>query len=805
MSRRSSRVRFSESGRRPISLASSSSGSGSVRRTSTSSANLGATAELDMIQARRLSRSSSSDHVRVPSPSDFAPRPLPMPRYNGPPAESYAPTSPKSGSRDSNSKRKSVRSRPSADGLRADLDPHRLSVPPSDNSRSYSTSSSSRSSMAGSSRRSSARFSIISDPQDLDMLSSLGGAPDIDDFFNQSLPSSLDVSLDLVSSPPPTVPLPSPSDSPSRMRDLAQKPFVAVTPPIQAPTRALSPVHGEDEKTPVPRPLAVFSTQQSTTTDTNMLTPGSTSDETPLARLARSPIGMAPLMAFPIPPPRAMSFEGLHSTLFDEIDKLVASEQSVLVSDIFTVGAVTGTLQPAPDLPVTSEILPISEQKAVVPATGSVDSDIGASETPTPSPTTVDVELVTTNDQELALCEEDPIPVYVSSESEDYEPYEVITDTDHTDTETENVNEQHRSSDRSLPSSPGVHELMTRFRGFQLESHESEGDDRDDEPDYEIPLYEAAVRAGILSSRSQLLWPSKPKRRTFIPPRFRLAESVSREESTGWSGSESEEEEFNEVLASIGRRKLAQKIAAASASASSSSRSSTIAGAKSTANQQQRLTPPKDHRASLRLSMISESSNSSCSTSASSIGILTPDPHRTKFTMGPYDPLNHTPTHTHTSNGHGHTGRLSIITSSWSASKASAGSALGIPVPTPVAIRRTKSFTRVLPVPKRQVKGWGKPEILLEDDEAPLINSSSEDEDSLITKRQIAPTSTSTSRNGKKADNNGNGDSSLGLTMDHHDGAEGGDEWLMNETEPEFIAGEFTLSVPPSRYLGIPF
>lgn len=679
--------------------------------------------------------------------------------------------------------------------------------------------------MAGSSRRSSARFSIISDPQDLDMLSSLGPPPDIDDFFYQSYPSPLDNGLDVVSSPPPNVPLPSPTKSPSRILDLATKPFVNVTPSIASRTRALSPIHGEDETTPVQRPLAVFSEQESSTTtatttmtatDTNMLTPGPTSDETPLARQGRSPIGMTPLMAFPIPPPRAMSFEGLHSTLLDEIDKLVASE--VEVSEIFSVGlgagAGAGTLQPAPDLSANSATSPISEQEASVPDAESVDSVVGASETPTTTPTPVDAEVATTNDQELvSVVEEEAVPV--SSESEDYEPHEAITDTDHTDTETDAEADKDLSPDPSLPSSPGVHELMNRFRGFQLrnntESHEDgdgDGDEaeaEDDEPDYEIPLYEAAVRAGILSSRSKLLWPAKPKRRTFIPPRFRLAEPAGQVESTGWSGSESEEEEFNEVLARIGRKKLAQKTAAKYTITASGT--------------QQSLTPPKDHRASLRLSMISESSTSS-STSASSIGILTPDPHRTKFAMGPYDPLNHTPTHTHTN---GHPGRLSIITRSWSASKASTGSALGIPLPTSTAtaipIRRTKSFTRILPAPKRQVKGWGKPEILLEDDEAPLINSSSEDEDpsqsqsqvsrSVSTKRHTSPMAIS--RTGKASGNrNRSGDSSLGLTtMARHHGAEdegeNGDDWIMNETEPEFIAGEFSLSVPPTRYLGIPF
>lgn len=685
-------------------------------------------AELDAIQARRLSR-ASSDHFRVPSPSDFTPRPLPMPRYNGPPGDSYAPDL---------RKRQSVRSRPSVDGLRADLEAHRLSVPMADRSRSYSTSSSPRSSMAGSSRRSSARFSILSEPQDLDILSSLGGAPDIDDFFNQSLPI-LD-ELDLMSSPPPNVPLPSLSDSPSRISDLAPRLFV--TPTIQARTisRALSPIHGEDENTPVQRSEPVFSATQRTDT----LIPGTPVDDTPLARQARSPIGMTPLMAFPIPPTRAVSFEGRHSTLFDEIDKLVASELDVVSS------VAESTLQPAPTLEIdSSEASPSPEQKA----------SFSSPEILELAPSVEESIREESQDGEDARITEEEEAAPVSSEYEEYEPSEAVTDADDTDIEGRS------SPDLSGPSSPGLYDLMNHFRGFQLRDTEHEVD----EPDYEVPLYEAAVRAGILSSRSQLLWPSKPKRRTFIPAR--LAVPVAQSESTGWSGSESEEEEFNEVLANIGRRKLAQKTMSTSMN--------------------QRLTPPKDHRSSLRLSMISESSTSS----ASSIEILTPDPHRTKFAMGPYDPLNpssYTPT------------RLSVTTRSWSASKASTGAALGIPIP----IRRVKSFTRVLPAPKRNVKGWGRPEILLEDDEAPLVNSSSEDEDQIIKIGMGRPTTPTTAPSKGRGTKVFNEDSPLRLKMSTSQDSEEeeeGDNWLMNETEPEFIAGQFNLTVPPTRYLGVPF
>ena len=106
------------------------------------------------------------------------------------------------------------------------------------------------------------------------------------------------------------------------------------------------------------------------------------------------------------------------------------------------------------------------------------------------------------------------------------------------------------------------------------------------------------------------------------------------------------------------------------------------------------------------------------------------------------------------------------------------------------------------------MKGWGRPEILLEDDEAPLVNSSSEDEDQIIKigmGRPTTPTTTPSKGRGKKVFNE---DSPLRLKMSMSQDSEGeeeGDNWLMNETEPEFIAGEFNLTVPPTRYLGVPF
>lgn len=728
ISRRSSRVRFSETGRPTSLVSASSSSSGGNRRSSSY------IPDSTSAQARRLSR-PSSEYVRAASPSDFAPRHLPMPRYNGPPAQSYAADLRKS---------TSTRSCSSTNALSASLEAHRLSVP--DLSRSYSTESSAASSVGDSSRRSSARFSILSDPQDLDMLASLGGVPDIDEFFINALSPTkgsrpLSISDDLMVSPPPTLALPSPGQT-SPAPVLNPKPTAFVTPTIPARariSRALSPIHGEDEATPIVRPLPVFPIDESPMEPSPAFT-----DATPLAgRHGRLGSLTTPLMAFPIPPPRAISFESVNSALIDEIDKPVDSELQVVSS------MPAGVLQPAP-------IMSTGSSTGTTNLESNVADDLADSPT-SPAEAFCDARPVspdfTASETEYVSEEEAGDDAIPPQSEEEYEPSEAVTD-DADDEEVEALPD-------AGPSSPSISDLMSQLRLSRTRDIDCY---EDDEPDYEIPLYEATVRAGILSSRSQLIWPSKPKRRTFIPPRLVVPVTQSETSGTGWSGSESEEEEFNAVLMSIGQRKLAQRAF------------------------RRQSTPARRNRSSLRLSMMSESSTSS----ASSIELLTPDPHRTTFSMGPYDPLNPT---------------TPSSIKLWSTKKAPAGSALGIPIPTRPT--RKTSFTRALPAPKRSIKGWGKPEVLLEDDEAPLIHSSSEEEDHNSLERSNTITPRSIGRKLVDQVQSPHG----GLTMLRIDGdadvdtaGEADDDgWLMDETEPEFIAGEFTLHVPPTRHLGVPF
>lgn len=424
---------------------------------------------------------------------------------------------------------------------------------------------------------------------------------------------------------------------------------------------------------------------------------------------------IAPLLVFPLPPTRDVSLETAAETCDTGDDNSEAEHETQNTCPMFEL----------PDQAEVSRTETVVEPTSLQPFSWTRHQDTNEQE---PNANVDDEEEMAVPNQEEALVVEN-----------------------HDSVET--------------PSSPFLPHLATRSRRASLSS-ESDGNDDDDAIAYDLPLHEAAIRSGILSYQSRLIWPSKPKRRHFPSSRHANSPVLNRAESTGWSGSESEEEEFNAALISIGRRRLARK---------SSKHKLLPVGTRP------RLTPPRQPPSASRadphrLSTMSQSSTSS----SSSVELLTPDPHRTTFNLGPGLGLGLGLTlyATGQSSTSSSSSSPTPASRSWSAAKSTKGSELGIPLP-------TSAGRRVLPAPRRQVRGWGKPEILLEDDEVPLplvFSPSTQSSDDEIT----LP----------------------GLTAEAQ-----AEEWLMDETEPECHTdtdtdtGELGIKLlpQPARNLGVPF
>lgn len=249
------------------------------------------------------------------------------------------------------------------------------------------------------------------------------------------------------------------------------------------------------------------------------------------------------------------------------------------------------------------------------------------------------------------------------------------------------------------------------------------------------PLLDAAVSSGILSPNSRLLKPASPLPSRSMPKRSlssssqALRSGLSFTRGKGWSGSESEEEEFGKAIQSIVFRKNNSRPPTLR-SASANSPSTSFSGQTDNALHARHSARKMD-----RLSQLS--ATSSAPSSVDSIGPLTP--HEAEITMlakAILPPVKLTrPLHSRHSSSHS-TSSGSTIPGDFpwggSAPSSPTGSVSGRRSAysssdrntfyqdlnqslQSVAMGKEKEKRRKMPKPTRKVEGWGRPEILLED------------------------------------------------------------------------------------------
>jgi hypothetical protein len=251
--------------------------------------------------------------------SDFTPKLLPTPQLS--------PVKP--------NRSPSLRTRSSIDGLRADLESHRLST-------AVLSRRSSRSSIVeSSSRRSSARYSILVDPEDVELLAEAEPAfsPLPLRYPSQSRPNSVFVSDETEAEPstsrplslPVSLSLPPLPDLPSSPRRVSLPlPLPIPLPPLptldssasgSTPSRALSPILDDDDDLPQPVQADEVGLKLNDLNENSAASPPPTGRKRETTDT--STISFSNVALFPVPPPRTTSYDNvspvlLNSPSFDE-------------------------------------------------------------------------------------------------------------------------------------------------------------------------------------------------------------------------------------------------------------------------------------------------------------------------------------------------------------------------------------------------------------------------------------------------------------------------------------------------------
>jgi hypothetical protein len=365
LSRRSSRVRFSDIESPPVSTAMQRRGSAESPSRFEAYGNVG-------LGVSRIRPSS----LPIPSPgytenSDFTPKILPTPQHS-PIKSTRSP---------------SLRSRSSIDGLRADLESHRLST-------TIMSRRSSRSSMAEStSRRSSARFSILVDQEDMELLAEAEPAftPLPLRYPSQSRPNSMFVSTEPEAGPstisrplslPISLPLPPLPDCPSSPTRVSLPPPLPIPlPPLPvleptAPSRALSPILDDDVE--LAEPVEISDEHH----DFEGENYSSTAPPPPTGRKREttdnSIISFSNVELFPVPPPRSASLDNVSPVLQDSplIEESSRTEEEILDAGMEEIDA--EAIVDVPSLGSSPEISDmIALMKSRQPEDCDADSEIG--------------------------------------------------------------------------------------------------------------------------------------------------------------------------------------------------------------------------------------------------------------------------------------------------------------------------------------------------------------------------------------------------------------------------------------------
>ncbi|KAL1410089.1 hypothetical protein Q8F55_004092 [Vanrija albida] len=222
---------------------------------------------------------------------------------------------------------------------------------------------------------------------------------------------------------------------------------------------------------------------------------------------------------------------------------------------------------------------------------------------------------------------------------------------------------------RKAPPSPTVAELAhaTPRKSEWSSYREPEESDSESDLDLSLPLLNAALRSHVIPSSSRLLVQSSRK--------AKLADGEA-DTSLGWSGSESEEEEFSRTVARITLRKAAAATSAVPPPAS------------------RRLL----HRPSLPVGRLHRFSQLS-PPSDSSTGPTTPRPS--------------------------------------SAMSSSSRSASGTAAMLSALVESKYGTSEALPRPKRFVEGWGAPEVLHDDDWPPDAVEEVDEDDEMPVPRAV--------------------------------------------------------------------
>jgi len=347
----------------------------------------------------------------IPSPgytgnSDFTPKLLPTPQHS-PTKSTRSP---------------SLRKQSSIDGLRADLESHRLST-------TIMSRRSSRSSMAeSSSRRSSARFSILVDQEDMELLAEAEPAfsPLPLRYPSQSRPNSM-FSTESEAGPsssrplslPISLPLPSLPICPSSpIRAHLPPPLPIPLPPLPvleptAPSRALSPILDDDVELAEPVEIS----------DENHEFHGenyrSTASPPPTGRKREttdnSIVSFSNVALFPVPPPRCASFD-ITSPVLEPSPSFKESSRTE-EEDVMDAGEEETDAEATVDIPLLGSSPEISDTIALMksrqPADCDEDSEIGERES-RPSQVEADSQICICHSRKLQSHQvsSPPIPDY---------------------------------------------------------------------------------------------------------------------------------------------------------------------------------------------------------------------------------------------------------------------------------------------------------------------------------------------------------------------------------------------------------